>query len=76
MKKLTTLALAVSVALALPGQALAEENWDVQAPQGEFKDVQIKVNEGTWMNVDLSPDGKWIVFDLLGDIYRILSKRW
>lgn len=71
MKKLTTLALAVSVALALPVQALAEETWDVQAPQGEFKDVQIKVNEGTWMNVDLSPDGKWLVFDLLGDIYRM-----
>ncbi|MGQ4276898.1 amidohydrolase family protein [Pseudidiomarina sp. E22-M8] len=74
MKNLTTLALAVSVALALPGQALAEETWDVQAPQGEFKDVQIKVNEGTWMNVDLSPDGKWIAFDLLGDIYRMPVK--
>jgi len=25
--------------------------------------------KGQWMNVDLSPDGKDIVFDLLGDIY-------
>ena len=25
--------------------------------------------KGTWMNVDVSPDGKRIVFDLLGDIY-------
>ncbi|CAB0151877.1 Protein TolB [Pseudidiomarina piscicola] len=71
MKKLTTLALAVGVALAVPTHAIAQEAWDVQAPQGDFKDIQIKVNEGTWMNVDLSPDGKWIVFDLLGDIYRM-----
>ena len=35
------------------------------------KDVSFTVNEGTWMNVDVSPDGKEIVFDLLGDIYSI-----
>ena len=75
MKHLSTLALAVSVALSLPAHAqdAAQDDvkWDVQNPQGEFKDIQIKVNEGTWMNVDLSPDGKTIVFDLLGDIYRM-----
>lgn len=71
MKHLSTLALAVSVALSLPVQAQDDAKWDVQNPQGEFKDIQIKVNEGTWMNVDLSPDGKTIVFDLLGDIYRM-----
>lgn len=24
---------------------------------------------GTWMSVDVSPDGQQILFDLLGDIY-------
>ena len=41
------------------------KKWDVSNPEGPYKDVAFKVNEGTWMNVDVSPDGKEIVFDLL-----------
>lgn len=26
---------------------------------------------GTWMNVDVSPDGQQILFDMLGDIYTL-----
>lgn len=33
--------------------------------------VQVSTDEGTWMNVDVSPDGRQVVFDLLGNIYRI-----
>ncbi len=33
--------------------------------------LALDTNEGTWMNVDVSPDGKRIVFDLLGDIYTM-----
>jgi imidazolonepropionase-like amidohydrolase/Tol biopolymer transport system component len=47
------------------------KKWDVSNPDGPYKEVSFSVNEGTWMNVDLSPDGKLIVFDLLGDIYTI-----
>lgn len=47
--------------------------WSVNAPQGKFKTVNIDVRSGTWMNVDLSPDGKTLVFDLLGDIYTMPS---
>lgn len=45
------------------------KKWDVNNPEGPFKEVAFTVHEGTWMNVDISPDGKEIVFDLLGDIY-------
>ena len=45
--------------------------WSVNEPQGEFTTANIDVRSGTWMNVDLSPDGKTIVFDLLGDIYTM-----
>ena len=31
----------------------------------------IKTNEGTWMSIDVSPDGENIVFDMLGDIFMM-----
>tara|TARA_R110002073_G_scaffold303032_1_gene470907 strand:+ start:3555 stop:6815 length:3261 start_codon:yes stop_codon:yes gene_type:complete len=50
-----------------------EKTWDVSNPEGnwDFKEVPLNTNEGTWMNIDISPDGKKIAFDLLGDIYII-----
>jgi Tol biopolymer transport system component len=33
--------------------------------------VKFTTDEGTWMSLDLSPDGKMIVFDLLGDLYTL-----
>jgi imidazolonepropionase-like amidohydrolase/Tol biopolymer transport system component len=54
-------------------QVCAQEKakWNVNKPEGPFKEVSFTVSEGTWMNLDVSPDGKEIVFDLLGDIYSI-----
>ncbi|MFM7176803.1 MAG: amidohydrolase family protein [Bacteroidota bacterium] len=48
-----------------------EEKWDVNNPPGSYTETAFTVNEGTWMNLDVSPDGKEIVFDLLGDIYTL-----
>ncbi len=45
--------------------------WSVNDPQGVFKTVDIDVRQGTWMNIDISPDGKMLAFDLLGDIYTM-----
>jgi Tol biopolymer transport system component/imidazolonepropionase-like amidohydrolase len=33
--------------------------------------VAFTTSEGTWMSVDVSPDGRMIVFDLLGDLYTM-----
>ena len=55
------------------GAAAADANaWDVNAPPGaRLRQVPLNVTEGTWMNVDVSPDGRTIAFDLLGDIYTM-----
>lgn len=45
--------------------------WNVEAPPGDQKKVTIRTDEGTWMDLDVSPDGKTIAFDLLGDIYNV-----
>ena len=50
-----------------------ETSWDVSNPGKDFKYKThgFSTDEGTWMNLDVAPDGKTIVFDLLGDIYAM-----
>ena len=64
--------------LCLIPDALAQEakkedakKWDVTAEHGPTKTVSFTTTEGTWMNLDVSPDGQEIVFDLLGDLYVV-----
>jgi imidazolonepropionase-like amidohydrolase/Tol biopolymer transport system component len=66
----------ISTALALaaaPQSALAETpKWDVNKPAGAtVRQVPINVDEGSWMDLDVSPDGQRIAFTLLGDIYTM-----
>ena len=52
--------------------AKADDKWSVEAPKGAvIKQVPIKTDEGTWMDVDVSPDGRTLAFTLLGDIYTM-----
>ena len=48
-----------------------DKKWDVGADLGPTTKLAFDTSEGTWMNVDVSPDGKRVVFDLLGDIYSM-----
>jgi len=59
---------AVAAAKAKPDEAA---KWDVNAPPLPTRKVAIDVDEGTWISLDVSPDGKTIAFDLLGDIYTM-----
>ena len=60
-------------AVAQDTEAEKETGWDATAPGFSVPAEQIDINvtEGTWMSLDVSPDGKSIVFDMLGDIYQM-----
>lgn len=48
-----------------------KKKWEVDDPHGPFDLVEFEATEGTWMNLDVSPDDREIAFDLLGDIYLL-----
>ncbi|HEV8366159.1 MAG TPA: amidohydrolase family protein [Gemmatimonadaceae bacterium] len=40
-------------------------------PQGKTREIDFTTDEGTWMALDVAPNGEWLVFDLLGHLYRL-----
>ncbi|MFQ5742713.1 MAG: amidohydrolase family protein [Acidobacteriota bacterium] len=66
--------------LPMPGTLIAGQ--DEESPEERKKDekdlplesdrtVSFTTNEGSWMSLDVSPDGSSIIFDLLGDLYTL-----
>lgn len=47
------------------------KEWDVLNPPFELNQIKIETNELTWSSLDVTPDGKTLYFDMLGDIYHI-----
>lgn len=68
MKKLLVVCLFLAAGYAVNAQD-SEDEWDVNNPPYDYDEISFTTDEGTWMNLDVSPDGEQIVFDLLGDIY-------
>jgi Tol biopolymer transport system component/imidazolonepropionase-like amidohydrolase len=63
--------LPLALLVSVPLRGAETDKWDVNTPHGPTDLVEFETSEGTWMSLDVSPDGKTIVFDLLGDIYTI-----
>lgn len=65
--------MATSVALAADSAAdkPAADVWQVERPAAQTREIAINVSAGTWMSLDVSPDGTMVAFDLLGDIYEV-----
>lgn len=40
-------------------------------PLEGVRTVRVATDEGTWLSLDVSPDGSTLVFDLLGDLYTL-----
>lgn len=73
MKKLLTLLFLIATTLSFAQKDKGDAKWDVNNPGKDFnyKTHRFTTTEGTWMNLDVSPDGQTIVFDMLGDIYTM-----
>lgn len=68
----SALALCLASPLMAAGDAGGKPAWDVNAPSGaSIRKLPIDVSEGSWMDVDVSPDGRLLAFSLLGDIYTL-----
>ena len=70
--------LATVTILALPSPALPQESPDTTPdlrqeglPLAPGRTISTSFNEGSWISVDVSPDGQTLVFDFLGDLYTM-----
>ncbi len=48
-----------------------ESCFSQELPIKSSRTISFTTDEGTYMNVDVSPDGKTVLFDLLGDLYTV-----
>ncbi len=71
------LALATVTAAALPAQGPRDrsgpggDDEKKPLPLEAARHANFTATTGTWMSLDVSPDGRTIVFDLLGDLYTL-----
>ena len=74
---LTALALQTAVALPAAAQAGGRPGGpggrppEKPLPLEAARKATFTATEGTWISLDVSPDGKTIAFDLLGDLYTL-----
>ena len=63
-------ALLLSLILCPSVDAAPEEApWSVDDLPGPSAEVELSLSEGTWLGLDVHPEGDRILFDLLGDLY-------
>jgi len=61
------------IALVVPALTLgqAPARWTVDSARGPETILEYTATQGTWISVDVSPDGRFIAFDLLGHLYEM-----
>ena len=63
------------VAWSWLGTAMAADDESKKKPdlplEGKTETLEFSTDEGSWLSLDVTPDGDSIIFDLLGDLYRL-----
>src|SRR5688572_13887166 len=72
------LAIAIVIAVPLAAQTTAQNDSAVRAatrtnslPLITPRTLSFTTDEASWISLDVSPDGRTIVFDILGDLYTL-----
>jgi hypothetical protein len=68
MRRVSLIACAAILALP-PSPSAAQQGSGL--PLQPARTIQFTTDEATWISLDVSPDGRTIVFDVLGDLYTI-----
>lgn len=63
--------LLLVLAGSLPAQESEKPKPQKNLPLKAERSIEFDTEEGTWLSLDVAPDGKTIVFELLGDLYTI-----
>src|SRR5258708_7707633 len=69
MRRLFTATLFAAVVACLP-LSLGAQRPDT-LPLKPTRTIDFTTSEGTWISLDVSPDGQTLVFELLGDLYTL-----
>src|SRR5579883_485538 len=63
--------LPFAAAAGRPPDKAAGQKKEEPLPVKPARKVEFTTSEGTWLSLDVSPDGKTILFELVGDLYTI-----
>ena len=71
MRTLLLAALTASVAVPASAQEQKSDTTKKDLPLKTERTVKVTTDEGTWLSLDVSPDGRTIAFEMVGDIYTL-----
>jgi hypothetical protein len=69
----TSLAVVMPLAAQRGGRGNDSTGRGAGLPLTPTKALKFTTDEGTWLSLDVSPDGRTIVFEMLGDLYTFPS---
>ena len=70
MNRLTQVLVAATMAWA-PIAAQADSEQETLPLEGATEVLSFTTDEGSWLSIDVAPEGDSLIFDLLGDLYRL-----